>query len=114
MPVRRVVTTAHCLIRDKGPHTPENYATPDFSCACLDFDDGVVARLTNSIVATHDHRFRIFCEDGMLEVDETWDFKAPVRSIPVPSTSRIPSAGEENLRLGRRSAGFPSPQAPDL
>jgi len=85
-PVRRVVTTAHCLLRDKGPHTPLDYRTPDFSCACLDFDDGVIARLTNSIIAPHDHRFRIFCEDGILEVSETWDFKAPVRSVPVPST----------------------------
>ena len=85
-PVRRVVTTAHCLLPDKGPHTPENYKTPDFTCCCLDFDKGITARLTNSIIAPHNHYFRIFCEDGILELSETWDFKCPVRSIPIAST----------------------------
>lgn len=85
-PVRRLVTTAACLIADKGPDTPADYTTPDFTCALLHFDDGVVARLTNSIIAPHDHRFRVFCEDGILEVGETWDFRAPVRSIPVADT----------------------------
>lgn len=85
-PVRRVVTVSHCLIADKGPDTPEDYVTPDFSCACLEFDEGVVARLTNSIIAPHDHHFRVFCEDGLIEVAETWDFKAPVRAVPVPTT----------------------------
>lgn len=87
-PVRRVVSVARLLIGDKGPDTPENYSTPDFSCACLEFDDGVVARLTNSIIAPHDHNLRVFCEDGIIEVEETWDFKAQVRSVPIP-TSRV-------------------------
>ena len=85
-PVRRVVTTAHCLFPDKGPDTPEHHTTPDYTCACLDFDDGVTARLTNSIIAPHNHNFRIFCEEGTLEIGETWDFGSPVRSIPVAST----------------------------
>lgn len=85
-PVRRVVTVAHCLIPDKGPHTPENYTTPDYTCACLDFDDGVTARLTNSIIAPHDHHFRVFCDEGILSVEETWDFSSPVRSVPLGDT----------------------------
>ncbi|WP_428929734.1 Gfo/Idh/MocA family protein [Marinibacterium sp. SX1] len=119
-PVRRVVTTAGCLVRDKGPDTPTNYTTPDFSCACLEFDDGLIARLTNSIIAPHDHRFRVFCEDGILEVAETWDFKTPVRSIPVPDTRvrrqaqkifgwdggrRIPPV--HTRRISTASRGFP-------
>jgi predicted dehydrogenase len=82
-PVRHMVTGTGCLIPDKGPDTPQNYVTPDFSCAVLRFDDGVMARLTNSIIAPHDHRFRVFCDDGVLEVAETWDFTAPVHSIPM-------------------------------
>ncbi|SDI61680.1 Gfo/Idh/MocA family protein [Alloyangia pacifica] len=85
-PVRRVVTVAHCAIPDKGPDTPPDYDTPDFSCACLEFDDGMVARLTNSIIAPHDHRFRVFCEDGYLDAAETWDFKTPVRAVPLAET----------------------------
>ncbi|MCV6586986.1 MAG: Gfo/Idh/MocA family oxidoreductase [Marinibacterium sp.] len=85
-PVRRVVTVAHCLIEDKGPQTPMNYQTPDYTCACLDFDNGVTARLTNSIIAPHDHHFRVFCENGTYSVEETWDFSSPVRAIPVADT----------------------------
>ena len=85
---RRVVGFSSCLIRDKGRHTPPGYATPDMSIGVLEFGNGVVARLTNSIIATHDHRLRIFCDDGVLGVDETWDNAAPVRATPV-LTSRI-------------------------
>ncbi|MBO9409731.1 Gfo/Idh/MocA family oxidoreductase [Shimia sp. R9_1] len=85
-PVRRMVSFASCLVADKGPDTPTNYTTPDFTAACLEFDDGLVARLTNSIVAPHDHQFRIMCDDGVLSVDETWDFSSPVRSTPLPTT----------------------------
>ncbi|ETX13181.1 hypothetical protein OCH239_12995 [Roseivivax halodurans JCM 10272] len=102
-PVRRVVTEAACLITDKGPDTPPKYTTPDFTCACLSFDEGVVARLTNSIVALHDHRFRVFCENGIIETAETWDFCAPVRSIPIPET-RLRRQAQKLLGLdgGRR------------
>ncbi len=85
-PVRRMVSFANCLVPDKGSHTPPNYSTPDFTVACLEFDNGLAARLTNSILAPHDHQFRIFCEDGVLSLAETWDFSSPVRSSPVPST----------------------------
>ncbi len=84
--VRRVVSFASCIVPDKGKDTPENYDTPDFSCACLEFDGGVIARMTNSIIAPHDHRFRVFCENSVLEVDETWDYSAKVRVTPVPKS----------------------------
>lgn len=98
-PVRRIVSSAHCLISDKGPDTPLDYCTPDFTCACLEFDGGVVARLTNSILAPHDHRFRVFCEDGSLEVAEIWDFHAPVRSIPVPNVRGLRGRAQKFLGL---------------
>jgi predicted dehydrogenase len=119
-PVRRIVTSAQLLIPDKGPHTPRSHTTPDFTCATLEFDDGVVARLTNSIVAPHDHRFRIFCSEGILEVEETWDFKAPVRFVPIPTTRlrrqmqkifgwdggrRLPPVRQRRMSTARR--GYP-------
>lgn len=85
-PVRRLVSFASCLIPDKGAHTPPDYSTPDFTVACLEFDHGLVARLTNSILAPHDHQFRIICEDGVLSLDETWSFSSSVRSFPIPTT----------------------------
>ncbi len=96
--VRRVVSSAYCLVPDKGHDTPENYTTPDFSCAILEFDEGVVARLTNSIIALHDHRFRVFCDDGILSIDETWNFAAKVRSTPI-ATTRLRRQAEKKLGL---------------
>lgn len=83
-PARRVTSHAALVTPDKGPDTPPDYATPDFSCACLTFDGGVTARLTNSVIAEHDHRLRVFCDGGVLEVAELWDFHAPVRATPRP------------------------------
>ncbi len=94
--VRRVVSAAHCLIPDKGSDTPDSYTTPDFSCAILEFDNQVVARLTNSIIALHDHRFRVFCDDGVLSIDETWNFAAKVRSVPI-ATTRLRRQVEKKL-----------------
>ncbi|SEW44482.1 Predicted dehydrogenase [Cognatiyoonia koreensis] len=52
---------------------------PDFSVAVLYFDNNVVARLTCSILAKHDHGMRVFGTDGTLEVHECWDNSATVR-----------------------------------
>ncbi len=52
---------------------------PDFSVGVLYFDNNVVARLTCSIIAKHDHAIRVFGTDGTLEIHECWDNSAPVR-----------------------------------
>lgn len=84
--VQSVVSVAELIAPDKGPETPQNFVTPDFSCAVVKFENGVVARITNSIIATHDHRLRIFCDEGVLSVGELWDFATPVQSVPLPTT----------------------------
>lgn len=85
-PVERVVSVAALCIEDKGPKTPAEYRTPDFSCALLSFGEGVIARLTNSVVAPHDHQLRIFCDEGELRAREVWDFNTPVHAIPLAAT----------------------------
>ncbi|MEM7522734.1 MAG: Gfo/Idh/MocA family oxidoreductase [Pseudomonadota bacterium] len=82
-PVRRVVSFSALIAPDKGAFTPPDYTTPDMSIGCLEFADGVVARLTNSVIAPHDHAMRVFCDEGELRVDEIWDFNAPVKFRPV-------------------------------
>jgi predicted dehydrogenase len=52
---------------------------PDYSCATLFFESGMVARLTCSIVAPHNHRIRVIGDTGILEVDECWNNSAAVR-----------------------------------
>jgi predicted dehydrogenase len=53
-------------------------AAPDYSSATLFFKSGVVARLTCSIIARHNHAIRIIGDTGILEVDECWDNAAAV------------------------------------
>jgi len=52
--------------------------TPDFAVGCFEFASGVTARLTCSIYAPHDHRLRIFGDEGTLSTDKSWDYGAPV------------------------------------
>ena len=77
-PVRKVTAFSALLIADKATDPPLPHPAPDFSVGLLEFDDGVVARLTNSIVAPYDHRMRIIGEDGTLEIREPWDYTCPV------------------------------------
>lgn len=76
-PVAKVISASANLIPDKlADGTP---TAPDFSCATLFFRSGVVARLTCSIVAPHNHSLRIIGDGGVIEVDQSWDNKAAVR-----------------------------------
>lgn len=77
-PVRRVSAYSSLLIADKKTNPPLGNPAPDFSSGCLEFDGGIVARVTNSIVAPYDHRFRIVGEDGVIEISEIWDYGSSV------------------------------------
>lgn len=101
-PVRRVVSAASLLTPDKGRFTPADYHTPDVSIGVLEFDDGVLARITNSVLAPHDHALRVFGEEGELSVAEVWDFNAPVRLRPVLGT-RVERYMERKTGLRRVS-----------
>ena len=78
-PARRVTAFSALLAPNKLPGMAPVRCAPDFSVGLIEFDGGIVARLTNSIVAPYDHRLRIIGEDGVLEVAEPWDYAAPVR-----------------------------------
>ncbi|WP_422048283.1 Gfo/Idh/MocA family protein [Shimia sp.] len=72
--VRRVVAASAECVPYKGVHR-----TPDFSTASLFFENGITARLTCSIVGSHDHRIRVFGDKGILQVKQAWDNEAAVR-----------------------------------
>lgn len=75
--VEKVVAASANLIDDKlGENIP---TAPDFSCGTLFFKSGVVARLTCSIIASHDHALQIFGDGGILQVDQSWNNEAAVR-----------------------------------
>lgn len=52
--------------------------TPDFSVACLQFANGVAARITCTWVSPRDHRMRIIGEEGEICADNAFHDQAPV------------------------------------
>ncbi|HEY0293255.1 MAG TPA: Gfo/Idh/MocA family oxidoreductase [Hansschlegelia sp.] len=120
-PVRRVTAFSALLVPDKRTDPPLPHPAPDFSVGCLEFDGGVVARITNSIVAPYDHRMRIIGEEGSLEIREPWDFSSPVTRRG-PSTSRLarvlerrlPALGGKRVPMARRSPYRPGRSGPTL
>ncbi len=90
-PVISVAAFSKSLVPRKTvtPLSPAD--TPDFSVACLDFANGVAARITCSLIAPRDHRLRIVGEEGELCVDSYDHDKSPVRLerfSPVSLTAR--------------------------
>jgi predicted dehydrogenase len=72
-PVETVTAFSSCQIPDKGPDVPLLGAnSPDFSVAVLKFVSGVIARLTCSWIAPHNHSLRVFGDRGVLCADDIW------------------------------------------
>lgn len=76
-PARSVTSSAHVVRPEKG--VPLAVSTPDFTVSAITFASGTVARLTCGIFASPDRRLRVFGDEGILSVDDTWDFGSPVR-----------------------------------
>jgi predicted dehydrogenase len=112
-PAESVTSFASCQIADKGADVPlDPPDTPDFAVGCIRFASGVVARLTCSIIAPHDHSLRVFGEEGTLTVKECWNFGSPItlsrrnrwsfRAENRPIFARLVGLGPRRLPLVRR------------
>ena len=77
-PARRVVSFASVQVPDKLPGPPRPNQGADFSVACIEFANGVAARLTCSILAPHDHKLTVIGDDGILYTHDSWDYRSPV------------------------------------
>ncbi len=77
-PAQRVTAFSSTLVNEKVPGETLDTAA-DFSVACVTFADGTVARMTNGVYAPHDHRLRVFGDDGVLTVDDPRSDRSPVR-----------------------------------
>jgi predicted dehydrogenase len=100
-PAQSVSAFSSCLVPDKQTDVPLDVKAPDFSVACIKFASGVVARLTCSIVAPHDHSLRIIGDTGILGIDDSWYYGAPVyirRSINI-RRKRLEGIWKQNYPL---------------
>jgi predicted dehydrogenase len=77
-PARAVTAFASLQVPHKTPDLEPEQNGPDLSVACIEFPDGLVARLTCSLVAPHDHQLRVYGDEGVLWTDDTWRYRSPV------------------------------------
>lgn len=77
-PVSSVTAFASVRLPEKAPEVAPERMKPDFTVACLEFASGLVARVTCSLSAEHDHRLRIFGDRGVLSCADCWMYGSPV------------------------------------
>jgi predicted dehydrogenase len=87
-PASSVTSFASTQIPDKLPGETLDTDSPDFTVACIQFRSGIVARLTCSIVAPHDHTLKIVTDKGILTTHDCWDYRSPVTSRQFVSIRR--------------------------
>jgi predicted dehydrogenase len=77
-PAESVTAYSTVLVPDKVPGRDISSA-PDFSVGCIRFQSGVVARLTFGIYAPLDHSFRVFGDDGVIELVDPRNDRSKIR-----------------------------------
>jgi predicted dehydrogenase len=77
-PATSVTAFSSTLMANKVPGLKTADA-PDFSVACVTFEDGPVLRMTNGIYAEHDHRLRLFGDEGVLSVEDPRSDRSPIK-----------------------------------
>lgn len=88
-PARAVTAFASCQIPDKG--VPVDAMAPDFSVGCIEYDGGVVARVTCSVVAARDKSLTIFGDGGVLSTGNVRNDVSPVYVRRTPFGGRARS-----------------------
>lgn len=78
-PVRSMTAWGSVQVPDKRTDVTLDVRSPDFTVACMQFESGVSARLTCSILAPHDHRLRIVGDRGVLSTRDCWMYRSPVK-----------------------------------
>ncbi|MBH0113975.1 Gfo/Idh/MocA family oxidoreductase [Novosphingobium sp. YJ-S2-02] len=77
-PARSVTAFSKLLVERRTALPLDPNDTPDYSVACLEFDNGVTARITCSFVAPRDHRMRVIGEEGEITADSYRHYQSPV------------------------------------
>jgi predicted dehydrogenase len=75
-PARRVTSFASVQLPEKGISV--DHMAPDFSVGCIEYDNGIVARTTCSLVAPQDKSLMIIGDDGIISTQNVRDDMSPV------------------------------------
>ncbi|MBV9653042.1 MAG: Gfo/Idh/MocA family oxidoreductase [Acetobacteraceae bacterium] len=105
-PARTITAFASLQVPDKG--IPIESMAPDFSVGCIEYDNGVVARLTAGLVAPEDKSLTVVGDRGSLVVQHLRnDAQKILISSPEPTGSLAAKARRGALRFGVQIAGWP-------
>ena len=74
-PVESITGFASCRIPEKSGTVVDG---TDLAIGVLSFNSGVVARVSCSLIAPHDHSLRIVGDDGVISTDDTWFYDSKV------------------------------------
>lgn len=77
-PVESVTSFGSVQVPDKFQEVLLEAESADISVACLTFASGIIARLTCSILAPHNHQLQIIGDDGVVGTDDCWFYRSPV------------------------------------
>ncbi|MGH1504864.1 MAG: Gfo/Idh/MocA family protein [Acidimicrobiales bacterium] len=111
-PAVEVTAFASVQVPDKVVGEDFDEVGPDLTIGCIRFESGVVARLTCSVVAPHDHSLRIMGDRGVLSVEDCWDYRSPIKSrmwrtirrrtilTPVPRRHKLAESGAPRAKTG--------------
>ncbi|PZW40426.1 putative dehydrogenase [Humitalea rosea] len=78
-PVRRVTAISALLVPEKGRDIGVGAQNPDCAIGVLEFDHGLLARITLGIVAPVNRLLRVVGTEGVLTVSDVWDNRASLR-----------------------------------
>ena len=106
-PALNVTSFAACLLHDKG--IAVDSMAPDFTVGCIEYGNGVVARITCSLVAPKDKSLTIIGDDGVLMVPDVRNDVCAVYVRQIPP-KRVRGGIEKRVNNLRRSFRLPNLQ----
>jgi predicted dehydrogenase len=98
-PAKAVTAFSSCQIPDKGIHV--DGMAPDFSVGCIEYGDGIVARVTCGLVAPRDKSLTIIGDDGIIYTNTVRDDAGPVYVQRIPARGRLRGI-EQRMNFARR------------
>ena len=98
-PAKAVTSFSSCQIPDKGIAVDQ--MAPDFSVGCIEYEDGVVARVTCGLVAPRDKSLTVIGDDGLISTGNVRNDLGPVYVQPIPARGRL-SGIERRINRGRQ------------
>src|SRR5262249_56593049 len=88
-PAKTVTSFSSCQIPDKG--IPVDKMAPDFSVGCIEYGNGIVARVTCGLVAPLDKSLTIIGETGIIYTSTVRNEPNPVYVQHIPPRGRLAS-----------------------